>query len=194
MNKLLTCVTVLLTVLAVALPAASALSAEESDWKSLKKETKRDKIDIRAGETLGALVAKNETAAELNEKAYGFASFDNLKLGLGVTAGGGKGVAVDNETGEHTYMEMGTVGVGASLGAQKYQVIFLFQDSKTFRHFVDNGWQADASANAAAWKSGVNKQTGFVNGLAIYQMTDGGLMVNADIAGTKYWKDGNLNE
>jgi len=25
-------------------------------------------------------------------------------------------------------------------------------------------------------------------------MTDGGLMVNADIAGTKYWKDGNLND
>jgi len=30
--------------------------------------------------------------------------------------------------------------------------------------------------------------------LAVYQMTDGGLMVNADIAGTKYWKDGNLND
>jgi len=194
MNKILCCATALLTVIAVALPAASALSAEESDWKSLKKETKRNKIDVRAGETLGMLVGTSEKAAELYESSYGFASFDNLKLGLGVTAGGGKGVAVDNKTGEHTYMEMGTVGVGASLGAQKYQVIFLFQDSKSFRNFVDKGWQADASANAAAWESGVNKQTSFVNGVAIYQMTDGGLMLNADIAGTKYWKDGNLNE
>jgi len=43
-------------------------------------------------------------------------------------------------------------------------------------------------------RCGVNKQTNFINGLVIYQMTDGGLMVNADIAGTKYWKDGNLND
>ena len=91
-------------------------------------------------------------------------------------------------------MEMGTIGVGASLGGQKYDVIFLFETEQNLSHFVKNGWQADASANAAAGESGVNKQTAFINGLAIYQMTDGGLMVNADIAGTKYWRDGNLNE
>ena len=35
--------------------------------------------------------------------------------------------------------------------------------------------------------------TGFVNGLVIFQLTDAGLMASADVAGTKYWKDGNLN-
>ena len=64
---------------------------------------------------------------------------------------------------------------------------------KAIISFIENGREANASANAAAWKSGVIKATAFVNGLAIYQMTNGGLMVNADIAGTKYWKDGKLN-
>ena len=109
-----------------------------------------------------------------------------LSLALPARAGG----IYANEFGTP---EMGTAGVGASLGGQKYDVIFLFETEKSLRHFVENGWQADASANAVAWESGVNKQTSFVNGLAIYQMTDGGLMVNADIAGTKYWKDGKLN-
>ena len=36
---------------------------------------------------------------------------------------------------------------------QKYQVVFLFQDEKTFRNFVDVGWKADATAQAAAGTS-----------------------------------------
>ena len=91
-------------------------------------------------------------------------------------------------------MKMGTVGVGLGLGAQKYQVIFLFQDEKTFRNFVDKGWQADASAQAAAGTAGVGGQSGFVNGIATYQLTDKGLMASADIAGTKYWKSKKLND
>ena len=37
-------------------------------------------------------------------------------------------------------------------------------------------------------------KTNFVNGLAIYQLTEKGLMLNADIAGTKYWLNDKLNE
>ena len=186
-------VVTLLVAIALVLPATASVSAAEKEWKALKKEDKREQIDQRADENLAALLEKSPQAAELYETAFGWAAFHNLKLAAGVTAGGGKGVAVGKITGDRVYMEMGTAGVGASLGGQKYDVIFLFETEKSLRHFVENGWQADASANAVAWESGVNKQTSFVNGLAIYQMTDGGLMVNADIAGTKYWKDGNLN-
>ena len=92
-----------------------------------------------------------------------------------------------------TYMKMGTVGVGLGLGGQKYQVVFLFQDEKTFSSFVNKGWQADASAKAVAGTAGANVKTSFVNGIAVYQMTDAGLMGQADVAGTKYWKYKKLN-
>jgi hypothetical protein len=36
--------------------------------------------------------------------------------------------------------------------------------------------------------------TDFVNGLAVYQLTESGLMANADIAGTKYWQNKKLND
>ena len=193
MNKNVYRVVALLMVLVVVQPLTSTLWAGEKDWKALKKEDKREQINQRADENLAALLEKSPKAQELYETAYGWAAFHSLKLGAGVTAGGGKGVAVSKLTGDRVYMEMGTAGVGASLGGQKYDVIFLFETEQNMRHFVENGWQADASANAVAGESGVNTQTSFVNGLAIYQMTDGGLMVNADIAGTKYWKDGKLN-
>ena len=91
---------------------------------------------------------------------------------------------VVRSTNARTYMKMGTAGIGLTLGAQKYQVVFLMQDSKTFEQFVDKGWQADAGASAVAGKAGVGVMTDFVNGLAVYQLTEKGLMANADIAGT----------
>jgi hypothetical protein len=33
----------------------------------------------------------------------------------------------------------------------------------------------------------------FVNGLAIYQLTDKGLILAADLTGTKHWKNDELN-
>jgi lipid-binding SYLF domain-containing protein len=173
--------------------AVPATADEPEDWESLKQESKRMKIDQMAQDALDELLAENASAKELYEKAYGWAVFDNLKIALGFSGGGGSGVAVDKGSGDRTYMKMGTAGVGLGLGANKYQVVFLFQDSATFDQFVNSGWQADAGATAAAGTEAAEVKTGFTNGLAIYQITEKGLMANADIAGTKYWKNNKLN-
>ena len=174
------------------LPTTSSLSAEES-WKSLKRESKRMKIDETAQETLNTLFASSPKAETLYDISYGWAVFDNLKLAFGFSGGGGNGVAKVRESGEKTYMQMGTAGIGIGLGINKYQVVFLFQDSRTFKNFVEQGWQAEATASAVAGQTGAEAKTDFSNGLAIYQITDTGLMAHADIAGTKYWKNNKLN-
>jgi lipid-binding SYLF domain-containing protein len=175
-------------------PAAEVKKVEDADWKSLKQDSKAAKIDETAEEALLTLFAENPKTRELYLRSYGWAVFDNLKLAFGVSGGGGNGVAVAREIGEATYMKMGTVGVGIGIGVKKYQVVFFMQDSQTFDQFVDKGWQADAGAGAVAGKAGVEVMTDFVNGLAVYQLTDKGLMANADIAGTKYWKNKKLND
>jgi lipid-binding SYLF domain-containing protein len=182
----------LLTIAALALPATSVVA--EEDWKSMKQESKAMKINETAKDALNGLFADHPKAKELYAKSYGWAAFNNLKLAFGFSGGGGNGVAVVKETGEKTYMKMGTVGVGIGLGINKYNVIFLFQDSQTFNKFVNTGWQADAGATAAAGKAAADVATNFTNGMAIYQITDKGLMAAADIAGTKYWKNDKLNK
>ncbi len=176
----------------VVLPAPEASTQDES-WKSLKRESKRMKIDETSKEALDELLAKNAKAKMLFDNSYGWAVFDNLKLAFGFSGGGGNGVAVAKASGDRTYMKMGTAGIGFGLGANKYQVVFLFQDERTFENFVHSGWQADATASAVAGQSGAEAKTDFVNGLAIYQITDTGLMAHADVAGTKYWKNKKLN-
>ena len=186
-------ITVALTAVTLLMPASTIFADDEGDWKDMKQESKRMQLDETAEEALQTLFAEHPKAKDLYDKSFGWAVFDNLKLAFGFSGGGGNGVAKAKESGEKTYMKMGTAGVGFGLGVNKYQVIFLFQDSQTFDNFVNNGWQADAGATASAGTSAAEVKTNFVNGLAIYQMTEKGLMANADIAGTKYWKNDKLN-
>ena len=174
--------------------SASLLRAEDKSWEELDQASKRAKIDETADKTKDDILTANAKAKELYKDAYGWAAFDNMKIAFGFSGGGGNGVAVNKKTGHRTYMQMGTAGIGLSLGAKQYQILFLFQDEQTFNNFVEKGWQADASAGAQAGGEGVGAQTGFVNGIAVYQISDKGLMATADIAGTKYWKNDKLNE
>jgi lipid-binding SYLF domain-containing protein len=173
--------------------AAGELAAEDKSWKELDQEAKRAKINETADGSLKAVFGESEKAKDLYDNSYGWAAFDNLKIAIGISGGGGNGVAVNKKSGERTYMKMGTAGIGIGLGGKKYQVVFLFQDESTFRNFVDKGWKAGAEAGAGAGKAGVAAETGFVNGIAVYQLTDKGLIAAADISGTKYWKNDNLN-
>ncbi len=182
-----------MTVLLIAAVAGTLAAAQGQSWRDLKREAKRQKIDETADQALKDVLASSPKARDLFKDAYGWAAFDNLKIALGFSGGGGNGVAVNKATGGRTYMKMGTVGVGLGLGAKSYQVVFLFQDKRTFDSFVNQGWQADASASAVAGTQGAAAQTGFVNGLAVYQLSQKGLMARADIAGTKYWKNKKLN-
>ncbi len=186
-----------LALVVAGLPVAAQEAKTESgksrqDWGTMKKEATRAQIDATAGAALDQLLKENAKAKELYHKAYGWAAFDNLKIAVGISGGGGKGVAVAKKSGKRTYMSMASGGVGLSLGEQKYQVIFLFVDSHSFNRFVKNGWEATAAASAAAGK-GSGSQTGFVNGMAVYQIDARGLMASADIAGTKYSVDDDLN-
>jgi len=176
--------------------ASGSLAAQdktEAEWNAQKVDAKRSQIDATAGAALDKLLKENPAAKELYGKAYGWAAFDNLKLGFFFSGGGGKGVAVETKSNKRTYMDMGSVGFGLAFGGKKYEVVFLFQDSATYNAFVDKGWEAQGSANATAGKANAGGQTGFVNGMAIYQISGTGLMANVDLAGTKYFKDKELN-
>lgn len=152
------------------------------------RDEQRAKIDATEVATLNKLWGRSDTARNLYDRAYGYATFDIIKISLALTGGGGHGVAVARATGERTYMRMGTGGLNIGFGGQKYQLVFLFQDQATFDTFVNEGWEAGASANAVAGTSGVNAGATFINGVAVYQLTEAGLMLQADISATKYWQ------
>jgi lipid-binding SYLF domain-containing protein len=167
---------------------ASAAFADED-----KDAEKRAEIDAMADAAMKELFKSSESAKALHDKSVGYAVFDNVKIQLGISGGGGQGVAV-SKAGKRIYMKMGTAGIGFGIGGQKYQVIFLFETEKSFKSFVDKGWQADTSAQAVAGDAAASAAASFKDGIAYYQITEKGLIASADITGTKYWKNDGLNE
>jgi lipid-binding SYLF domain-containing protein len=162
---------------------------EEQD----KRQEKRAAIDQMAQRTLDSLFAESEQAQKVYDAAAGYAVFDSLKAAIGVSGGGGMGVAVDKSTGDRIYMNMGTAGIGATIGVKSFQVVFIFESEKAFSDFIEYGWQAETSATAAAGTKGKAVSASFIHGVAIYQITNKGLMAQADVSGTKFWKSKKLN-
>jgi lipid-binding SYLF domain-containing protein len=178
-------------IVALATGSSAVLAEQEPDFD--KQQAKRDAIDEMASEVLTELLSDSDRAEAVYDEAAAYAVFDNFKFTFLLSGGGGVGVAVDKSSGRRTYMKMGSGGVGLGLGGQSYQVVIFFEDLARFEKFVNKGWQADVSANAAAGTSGKNVPGTFSEGLAIFQITNKGLMAQADISGTKYWKNKKLN-
>ena len=176
--------------LALLLASLPALAVGE---KVDKRQAKREAIDGMARAALERLLTENEGANQLAGRAVGYAVFDSFKAAFVISGGGGVGVAVNSETGKRTYMKMGTGGIGLGIGGQSYQVVFVFENQEVFDRFVKRGWQADAAANAAAGTSGKNFDASFSHGLTVFQLTNRGLLAQADVSGTKYWKMKKLN-
>ncbi len=153
----------------------------------------RAQVDTMASETLERLFAKSPQAKRLFGESFGYAVFDTRKMSFMITTGFGAGVAVERATNARTYMKMATGGVNVGMGAQWYQVVFLFETKSKFRQFVDEGWDAGGGGSVVAAEEGANLGATFKHGVAIFQLTEKGLMLAADLTGTKYWKDDELN-
>jgi len=175
----------------VLLFASVAGFAGENNKRTL--EDKQAGIDQMAENTLKRLFEASEATEQQFEEAMGYAVFRNTKVAFLFTGGGGIGVAVNKKTGEHTYMKMGTAGIGLALGAQVYDIIILFQDENALEHFVRSGWEGETQASLAAGTRGANAASAFIGGKRIYQLTSAGVIASLDIAGSKYWVSKKLN-
>ena len=131
------------------------------------------------------------------KESAGYAVFSNANINvIFVSASGGYGVVVDNETAKRTYMKMASAGIGIGMGVKDFRAVFIFHDRKTLNKFINKGWefggQADAAAKAGD-KGGSLQGEVVINNITIYQLTESGLALQATINGTKYWKDDSLN-
>lgn len=159
-------------------------------------EETRAELNTMAFQTLQRLFDEQPEAARLFEESAGYAVFDTRRLtALGLSAGAGRGVAVSRTTGERIYMNMGTGGVGFSLGLGGFetQVVMLFQNDAVYEDFVTRGLDATAEAGSMFGQDKTEARVRFADGRSIFYLTRQGWKVSASAAGTKYWVDVNLN-
>lgn len=174
----------------------SGKSPEEVKEDNRKERVERLKMN---NETLQLLYKYAPEAKNMLLGSYGYATFSNVGVNLVLlSAEGGKGVAHNNRTGINSYMKMASAGVGLGIGIKDFRAVFLFKDKKAYENFVNNGWEANAQADAAAKYDDNGGALGAAEtvgvGIRLYKLTQNGLALQVSMQGTKYWKDDELNK
>ncbi|ELI6418700.1 TPA: hypothetical protein ACNUWH_002180 [Aeromonas salmonicida subsp. salmonicida] len=151
-------------------------------------------LDTMADTALVRLFNEQPSAKLLFNRAYGYAVFDSRKFSLMLQTNQGAGVAINRGSGQHTYMKMLGAGLSAGLGGKFYQQVILFEDKARFDAFVTKGWEATSEVGAVAGKESAGLTAKYNGGMAIYQIGETGLLLDASISGSKYWVDKDLTE
>jgi lipid-binding SYLF domain-containing protein len=193
-KKLLKCAATVLFLIVFAVGCAGTKSKSQSE-----KNVARDDVRAMTEQTLAQLYQNEPAAKGAIAGAAGYAVFSDFGFKVLVMGGaGGKGMAVNNTTKQETFMKMAEFQPGLGVGAQKYHLVFIFENPAAFNKFVTSGWELGANAMAAAKddKGGGGGEAGAVtvsDGVKMYQLSDTGAIVGVSITAAKYYKDDELN-
>jgi lipid-binding SYLF domain-containing protein len=149
-------------------------------------------------ETLARLYQEQPSTKGKVKNAAGYGVFSNANINIiFASAGGGYGVVVDNSTGQRTHMKMALGGIGLGLGVKDYRQVLIFNSEQVLKKFIESGWEfgghADAAARAGESGGELSAEGAIGSDIEAYSMTESGLTLQATVAGTKYWRDKDLN-
>ena len=189
MKKLLSTVMLLMMLLA------------STAWAKSDETAAQQRAEIRnmSAQTLERLYEKQPNARRVIKNCYAYATLSNsgVKV-LFVGNARGRGLAINNQTGEEVFMKMREMSGGIGIGAKEYDLIFVFADKEAWDSFIAGktrfGGSAEASANDGVSGGSIEGADIAAKGTWVYQMTTKGLTLEATLKGTKVYKDKKLNK
>jgi lipid-binding SYLF domain-containing protein len=149
-------------------------------------------------ETISELYAKKPEAKAKIANAAGYGVFSNININLLLlSSGNGYGIVRNQATGKDTYMRMQMLGVGFGAGVKDFRAVIIFHGPEAMHTFTEKGWEWGGHADAAAVSADKGAEAGVAGevtgSMEIYNFTEAGIALQATVAGTKYWKDKELN-
>ena len=179
-------------VLALAVLVAACASMSQSE-----KANKQTNIRQGTQATLEKFYRADPNLRAEVAQAPGYAVFTTYGASLVVGGAGGKGIAHDNKTNKDIFMEMGQASAGLQAGIAQSEVLIVFESPEAFQKFVDKGWEFGAGGTAQAGAGGKSVGPGggenMIADARYYMLTPNGLQAGVAVAGTKFWKDKELN-
>ncbi len=188
----------LMVVVAMVILCLGIVACATTPMSVSEKESKQQDVRDMANASLAQLYVNNPAAKGVVTSAAGYAVFSNFGFKILFMGGAkGAGIAVNNASKQETFMKMAELQPGLGLGADKYRIIFVFENPAAFNSFITSGWELGSNAMAAAkTKTAGGALAGAVtvsDGVYIYQITEAGAIVGVSITGAKYYKDTELN-
>ncbi len=161
-------------------------------------DQKRQAILDESQQTLRMLYADKDVTEQQVRDAVGYATFSNISTQVLLVGGGnGYGVAVNNQTGDRTFMTANQIEGGPGIGVASYRSVFIFETQKAFDSFINGKWLMDGETDAVAKTdtAGGSAETtaSFDPDVDIYHMGEDGLQVKVNISGISFQPDDQLN-
>lgn len=155
------------------------LAFAQSDKKD--RQIEEDSRDAKA-----AFLKDDPGMQELFDSSYGYIILPNVgKGGFGIGGAGGNGVAFQG--GNHVgYAKMTQVTIGFQAGGQAYSEVVFFENADAFDRFKANNVEMSAQVSAVAAASGASANAKYVDGVAVFTRTKGGLMYEASVGGQQF--------
>jgi lipid-binding SYLF domain-containing protein len=182
----------MITIATLAVMAAACAHMSPSE-----KVQKQANVRQAAQTTLDKFYQAEPKLRDEVASAPGYAVFTTYGASLLVGGAGGKGIAHDNRTNTDTFMDMGQASAGVQAGIAQSETLIVFKTPEAMQKFVDKGWELGAGGVAQAGAGGKSVGPGsgenVIADARYYTLTPNGLQAGVAVAGTKFWKDKELN-
>lgn len=149
-------------------------------------EQEKEALHGSAESALTQMTQKDPSLKNVIDKAYGYAIFPDVGK-AGAIVGGASGVGEVYEQGKFIGRARLTQGsVGATLGAQTFRELIVFQNKNALQKFKNNEFSFGANASAIAIKQGAGATANFADGVAVFTMPVGGAMIDLSLSGQQF--------
>ena len=173
-----------LILFALVLITASSVFAKKSP------EQVRAKLNEMSVQVLDRMYQKYPASKEAVENAYAYCTISASGVKWGFLGDDhGRGVAINNQTGERIYVKMKEVSLGINFGAKEYDLLFIITNKESWDRFISGNikFGSEASAQASDGVSGGTFADAKViaKGVWVYQLDKKGLAVELSFKGAR---------
>jgi lipid-binding SYLF domain-containing protein len=143
-------------------------------------------VDQRAQATISRFKQKDPGLEGFFSRAAGYAVYPEVTQGgFIVGAAHGRGVLFENDR-VVGRTNVTVVNVGLQAGGQSFSQVVFFGDELALRRFKRGNLEFSARASAVAVDRGAAADANYRNGVAVFTMPRGGLMVEASVGGQTF--------
>ena len=140
----------------------------------------------KADEAIAIMKAKDKSIQKFFDKSYGYAVLPKV-FKVALLAGGAYGKGEVYEQGTMVgYCDITQLSGGLSVGGEFFREIIFFRDKKDLDKFKTDEYAFSAQVTGVAIVWGAAAKTDYKDGMAVFIMTDAGVMVDASLGGQKF--------
>ena len=168
----------------VLLTAGTVFAAKETP------EQLRAKLNDMSEQVLSRMYEKYPSSRSAVQNSYAYCTISASSIKWGFWGDDrGRGVAVNNYTGERIYVKMSEVSVGVNFGAKEYDLLFVIANKAAWDRFISGNikFGSEVSAQASDGISGDTFANAAIvaNGVWVYQLDKKGLAVEMTFKGAR---------